>query len=261
MTEQDLLNHLAQCQAAELIRRVQTDPELEYWFRHTLVQEAAYESLLKSARADLHGRVAQAIEEAAVNSRVADAAVLAMHYEAAGMDARALPCAIAAADRARRTYAHQEALAFYDRSLAMADRLNDPDLAPQVRAIYVHRGRVLEVMGDHLAAEANYRAMLAAAERTGDTAMQADALNHLATAQAVRGGQTPDLPHNLEAALHLAERSGEPILAGQALWNMGIYYRFRDPPVLDRAPGARPCFRTGGAGGSCQPRARSGRME
>ena len=146
---------------------------------------------------------------------------------------------IAAADRARRTYAHQEALAFYDRSLAMADRLNDPNLAAQVRTIYVHRGRVLEVMGDHSAAEANYRAMLAAAERTGDTAMLADALNHLATEQAVRGGQTPDLPRNLEEALRQAERSGEPILAGQALWNMGIYYRFRDPPsaieYLERA--------------------------
>jgi tetratricopeptide (TPR) repeat protein len=238
-TEHTLLDHLARCQAAELIRRVQTEPELEYWFRHTLVQEAAYESLLKSARAELHGRVARAIEDATLNSREADAAVLAMHYEAAGMDAKALPCAIAAADRARRTYAHQEALALYDRSLAMAERLNDPSLAAQVRTIYVHRGRVLEVMGDHVAAEANYRVMLAAAERAGDTAMQADALNHLATAQAVRGGQTPDLPRTLEEALHLAEQSGEPILAGQALWNMGIYHRFRDPPssikFLERA--------------------------
>jgi tetratricopeptide (TPR) repeat protein len=153
-----------------------------------------------------------------------------MHYEAAGMDARALPCALAAADRARRTYAHQEALALYDRSLVMAERLNDPSLAAQVRTIYVHRGRVLEVMGDHSAAEANYRAMLAAAERTGDTAMQADATNHLATEQAVRGGQTPDLPHTLEDALRQAERSGEAILTGQALWNLGLYYRFRDPP-------------------------------
>jgi tetratricopeptide (TPR) repeat protein len=237
--EHTLLDHLARCQAAELIRQVQADPDLEYWFKHALVQEAAYESLLKSARAELHGRVAESIERTAVSGREADAAVLAMHFEAAGLDARALPFAIAAADRARHTYAHPEALAFYDRSLAMTDRLQDPSLATQVRMIYVHRGRVLEVMGDHLAAEANYRAMLAAAERTGDTAMQADALNHLATAQAVRGGQTPDLPHNLEAALHLAEQSGEPILAGQALWNMGIYHRFRDPPAsiefLERA--------------------------
>jgi tetratricopeptide (TPR) repeat protein len=238
-TEHTLLDHLARCQAAELIRRVQTEPELEYWFRHTLVQEAAYESLLKSARAELHGRVAASIERTAGSGRETDAALLAMHYEAAGMDARALPYAIAAADRARRTYAHPEALAFYDRSLVMAERLNDPNLTAQMRPIYVHRGRVLEVMGEHLAAEANYRAMLAAAERVGDTAMQADALNHLATTQAVHGGQTPDLPRNLEAALNLAERSGEPILAGQALWNMGIYYRFRDPPssieFLERA--------------------------
>jgi tetratricopeptide (TPR) repeat protein len=230
MAQNDLLNHLALCQAAELIRRVQAEPELEYWFRHTLVQEAAYESLLKSARAELHGRVAEAIEEAAGGSRDADAAVLAMHYEAAGIDAKALPCAIAAADRARQTYAHQEALDFYGRALGMAERLKDPNLADQVRTIYTRRGRVFEVMGDHPAAEANYEAMLAAAERAGNIAMQADALNRLVTVRAVRGGQAPDLPANMDEALRLATQSGEPILAGQALWNIGIYHRFRNPP-------------------------------
>jgi tetratricopeptide (TPR) repeat protein len=229
MSQLDLLNHLAQCQAAELIRQVQVEPELEYWFRHTLVQEAAYESLLKSARAELHGRVAQAIEAAAGGSRGVEAAVLAIHYEAAGMDAKALPCAIAAADRARQTYAHQEALGFYGRALEMAQRLNDPGLGAQIRTIYGHRGRVLEVMGDHPAAEANYKAMLVAAERAGDVAMQADAMNHLTTLQALRGGQAPELPQQMQETLRLATLSGEPLLEIRALWNMGIHARFRDP--------------------------------
>jgi tetratricopeptide (TPR) repeat protein len=229
MTNTTLASQLAQCQAAELIRRAQAEPELEYWFRHALVQEAAYESLLKSARAELHGKVAAAIEESAMDRREASAAVLALHYERAGLDAKAFPYAVMAANRARNTYAHREAVAFYDMALAMTERAGDPAMAREARMIYVHRGRVLEVAGDHPGAEANYRAMLDSARRSGDMAMQAEALNHLVTVQIVGGGLAPDLSHNLEEAATLAHQSGEPILEGRALWNMGLHNRFRDP--------------------------------
>jgi tetratricopeptide (TPR) repeat protein len=231
MAGQTLLDHLARCQTAELIRKVRAEPELEFWFKHALVQEAAYESLLKSARAELHGLVAEVIEGSTGSHREADAAVLALHYERADMDAKAFPYAIIAADRARQTYAHREALAFYDRALAMAERIGsrDPSLVTRVRNIYDSRGRVLEVAGDHPAAETNYRQMLAVAERAGDEAMQADALIHLATVQILRGGQAPDLASNLDEALRLAARCDEPILTGKALWNMGLRERFGDP--------------------------------
>ena len=229
MTKAELGSLLAQCQAAELIRQVQAEPELEYWFRHALVQEAAYESLLKSTRAELHGRVAAAIEESVSDRTEASAAVLALHYERAGLDAKAYPYAVMAADRARKTYAHREAVAFYDMALAIAERSSDPEMLRQARAIYVHRGRVLEVSGDHPGAEANYRAMLDSARRSGNLAMQADALNHLLTVQIVGGGRAPDLAPNLDEAATLAQQSGEPILEGRALWNMGLYHRFRNP--------------------------------
>ena len=212
MTEPALLDQLARCQAAELIRQAQATPEPEYWFKHTLVQEAAYESLLKSARAELHGRVAAAIEASARepdSHREADAAVLALHYERAGMDATALPYAIMAADRARRTYAHREAIAHYDKALAIVARLDSAQYLAALRTIYVSRGKVFEVSGNPQAALDNYRTMLADAERVGDIAMQADAMNHFATVQSVTAAQSADLLATLDAALDLARRSGE----------------------------------------------------
>jgi tetratricopeptide (TPR) repeat protein len=229
MTNAELVQQLAQCQAAELIRRVQAEPELEYWFRHALVQEAAYESLLKSTRAELHGQVAAAIEESAKDRTGANAAVLAMHYERAGLNAKAFPYAVMAADRARSTFAYREAVAFYDMALGIAERAGEPEMLREARMIYVHRGRVLEVAGDHSGAEANYRAMLDSARRSGDLATQADALNHLVTVQIVGGSQAQDLPANLDEAAALAQQSGEPVLTGRALWNMGLYHRFQNP--------------------------------
>jgi tetratricopeptide (TPR) repeat protein len=224
-----LAEQLSVCQSAELIRQVQVEPDLEYWFKHVLVQEAAYESLLKTTRAELHGRVAAAIEGSPGGRSEANAAVLAMHYENAGLDAKAFPYAVTAGDRARRTYANQEALAHYDRALVMAERLKDRALSTAVVQVYINRGLVLEVVNDYLKAKENYRAMFASAQRAGDLAMQAEAMNRLATVQTLTEHSDPEVLTSLDAALELAQASGAPALIARALWNIGLYYRFEQP--------------------------------
>src|SRR5260221_8799234 len=54
---------LTRLEAADLIRLVQVEPNLEYLFRHALVQDAAYESLLKSDRQTLHRVVGNILED------------------------------------------------------------------------------------------------------------------------------------------------------------------------------------------------------
>ena len=68
--------------SAELIDQVQFSPRAEYAFRHPLIRAVAYESQLKSDRARLHRRVAEAIE--AQGSVDENAALIAEHHEAAG---------------------------------------------------------------------------------------------------------------------------------------------------------------------------------
>src|SRR5258705_4370267 len=64
---------------AELIDQVRFTPGAEYAFRHPLIRSVAYQSQLKSHRAQLHRRVAAAIDESEEN-----AALIAEHLEAAG---------------------------------------------------------------------------------------------------------------------------------------------------------------------------------
>ena len=68
----------------ELIDQVMFTPRAEFEFRHPLIRTVAYESQLKSSRADLHRRLATAIELSDPESVDENAALIATHYEAAG---------------------------------------------------------------------------------------------------------------------------------------------------------------------------------
>ena len=69
---------------AELIDQVMFTPRAEYAFRHPLIRTVAYESQLKTARAELHHRLAATVEQDEPTSADENAALIATHYEAAG---------------------------------------------------------------------------------------------------------------------------------------------------------------------------------
>ncbi len=68
---------------AELIDQVRFTPDAEYAFRHPLIRAVAYESQLKSDRAEWHRRLATAIQEYAPGSVEQNAALIAEHLESA----------------------------------------------------------------------------------------------------------------------------------------------------------------------------------
>ena len=70
--------------SAELIDQVRFTPGAEYAFRHPLIRAVAYESQLKSDRADVHRRLAATIESGSPESADQNAALIAEHLEAAG---------------------------------------------------------------------------------------------------------------------------------------------------------------------------------
>src|SRR6185312_12762546 len=70
--------------SAELIDQVRFTPSAEYAFRHPLIRAVAYESQLKSDRAELHRRLAAAIQDRGPGSVEENAALIAEHLEAAG---------------------------------------------------------------------------------------------------------------------------------------------------------------------------------
>lgn len=113
---------LGQLESTELIRIADADMVeaklLAYFFRHALVQEAAYDSVLKNERRLLHRAAARAVESLYPTRLDENAALLARHYELAGDDERTFFYADRAGDAAVRLFAYPEARGHY----ATADR-------------------------------------------------------------------------------------------------------------------------------------------
>jgi class 3 adenylate cyclase len=108
---------------ADLVHARGLSPEVTYFFKHALVQEAAYASLLKSRRRDVHRRVAE--ELTGPGGRQAPAAVVAQHWEAAGEAERAAAAWQQAAEQAQCSAAAFEAEGHYRRALAAIATLPD----------------------------------------------------------------------------------------------------------------------------------------
>jgi serine phosphatase RsbU (regulator of sigma subunit) len=114
-----LFSDLSTLEAAGLIQVAKVEPDLEYNFRHTLVQDAAYASLLESDRKRLHLAVGDAIESLYPDRRKELAAILGYHFKEAGQDERALSYFKIAGDAALSGYANQEAEIQYRRALEL----------------------------------------------------------------------------------------------------------------------------------------------
>src|SRR5262249_40370649 len=84
-------------------------PEATYTFKHALVQEAAYESLLKRTRQQLHGRVVDVLQERFPERVAAEPEVVARHAEAAGRSDDAITYYARAGDQTQARSAHAEA--------------------------------------------------------------------------------------------------------------------------------------------------------
>jgi tetratricopeptide (TPR) repeat protein len=107
-------------EASGLIEIAALQPELEYMFRHALVQEAAYDSLLKQDRRGLHRAAGETILSLHPDRVDEFAGVVAMHFEQAGDSARAAEYYLPAGQHAVERFANREAVALFNRAGALA---------------------------------------------------------------------------------------------------------------------------------------------
>ncbi|HWI25860.1 MAG TPA: adenylate/guanylate cyclase domain-containing protein [Stellaceae bacterium] len=97
----------------------------EYSFKHALVRDAAYESLLLSRRRYWHERIGAALEERFPDIAVEEPELLARHFAQAGLAVRACGYRERAGDRAGSRSAYREAIAHYSVGLQLAEELAD----------------------------------------------------------------------------------------------------------------------------------------
>ena len=97
-------------------------PESDYRFKHALIQDAAYENLLKSRRQVLHRRVAEILRDRFAVTAAAEPEALAYHFTQAGLTDAAIEWWGKAGDQALRRSAFQEAIAHLGKAIEMADK-------------------------------------------------------------------------------------------------------------------------------------------
>jgi class 3 adenylate cyclase/predicted ATPase len=123
MDETALQDGLRRLVEAELLYQRGRPPRARYLFKHALIQDAAYASLLRSARQQVHANVAQALTEKLPELAKTQPELLAHHYTQAGLLGPALQHWHAAAERAIRRSAYVEAIHSIDQGLAQLAQL------------------------------------------------------------------------------------------------------------------------------------------
>ncbi len=123
MDEAALRHGLARLVEAEILFARGEPPAATYTFKHALIQETAYQSLLKRTRQQLHARVAQVLEERFPERVASEPEVVARHYEQAGLVAQASVHYQRAGERATQRSANEEAIGHLRRALALVATL------------------------------------------------------------------------------------------------------------------------------------------
>ncbi len=125
LSHDQLVPSLSELQRLDLAVETRRRPSPEYRFRHGLVQEVAYASLIDATRRKLHGRVGEALEELYPDSREDIYGLLARHFTEADLPDKAVDYLLKAGDAARALYADQEALGHYERARGFLMRMGD----------------------------------------------------------------------------------------------------------------------------------------
>ena len=125
MPRQQLDDALAQLVNAELIFRRGTPPDAEYTFKHALVQDTAYGTLLRGRRRQIHARIAATLEDQYADIVAAQPALLARHCAEAGLAEKAVVYWLKAGQQALARSAMTEAVARLRQGLEVLAGLPD----------------------------------------------------------------------------------------------------------------------------------------
>jgi class 3 adenylate cyclase/tetratricopeptide (TPR) repeat protein len=218
-------------------------PQANYRFKHALIQDAAYDSLLKSRRQALHRRAAEVLRDQP-DRAAAEPEVIAHHFTEAGLDDLAIEWWGKAGDQALRRSASQEAVAHLGKALALADKPGggkSADVATRRVQLHVAYANALIAARGHGAPETAEAFARARGSASGDE----DAPARLAADYGlwagcyVRGELSPMKTHAAACLADIEERPDSPEasvahrVAGTTLWVAGEFEQARNH--LERA--------------------------
>jgi class 3 adenylate cyclase/predicted ATPase len=222
-SEGTLVQGLAQLVDAELLYARGVAPQVTYLFKHALIQEAAYQSLLKATRRKYHGEVAETLVERFPDTAEARPELLAHHLTEAGHTEEAVAQWMKAGLRAVERSAYPEAIAHLSRGLELLETLPDsPARSREEMNLQTDLARALEVVRGWAAPEVGsaYNRALELARAVGGTPDLFSALHGLWEFHELRG-EMAVLLEEAGRLRDLAETNGDPLLRMEAQHALG----------------------------------------
>jgi class 3 adenylate cyclase/predicted ATPase len=204
LDEATLQKGLSQLVEAELVYQRGVPPQARYTFKHALIQDAAYQSLLKSKRQQLHQQIAQVLEERFPETKETQPELLAHHYTEAGLIEQAIPYWQKAGQRATERSAYAEATGHFTKGLELLKTLPDTsERAQQELTLQIALGVPLMATKGYAAPEVEkaYSRARELCQQVGEASQLFPALYGLWTF------------HNVRTELQTARELGEQLLS------------------------------------------------
>jgi len=228
LDESALQQGLHQLVEAELVYQRGLPPHATYIFKHALIQDTAYQSLLKSKRQQLHQQIAHVLVERFPQTVETQPELLAHHYTEAGLKEEAIPYWQKAGQSSVSRSANLEAISHLTKGLELLKTLPDtPEHAQQELTLQITLGTPLMAMQGFAALEVEktYARALELCRRIGETPQLSHVLFALHLFYVVRGEHKT--AHKLAVQLlTLAQRVGDPALLLDAYNALGKTFFF-----------------------------------
>ena len=242
LQEQDMRSALARLAAAELIFQQGTPPDAKYLFKHALVQDAVYASLVRNRRQQIHAQIARALEEQFPDVVASEPEMLAHHLTAAGLTERGVRYWKQAGQHASDRSAFVEATRHFNTGIELLKTLPDtPARTQEELALYIGLGAALIVTKGHGSVEVEHAYLKAHALclQMGETPELAPVLLGLWRCYIARSQlrRSRELGENL---LRLSHHNADPALAVVAHYALG-----NSSLLLAELPEARRHFEDG----------------
>ena len=222
--EETLQAGLAQLVGAELLHQRGRPPRARYIFKHALIQDAAYASLLKSTRQQVHQQIAQVFEARFPALVETQPELIAQHYTAAGCSEQAVHYWQRAGQQASDRSAHLEAISHFTTGIELLKTLPETSERTQhAVTLYIALGAALQIAKGFAAPEVEhaYTQAHALCQQVGETPELAQVLFGLWRFYAVRP-QWHTARELGETLLRLAHRAHDPALAVIAHYACGF---------------------------------------
>jgi predicted ATPase/class 3 adenylate cyclase len=222
--EPTLQHGLCRLVEAELLYQRGLPPRATYLFKHALIRDAAYESLLKRTRQHYHRQIAGALEERFAETVAAQPELLAYHLTLSEAWDSAFVYLIRSGDKARQVYANQEAITFYTQAIEASGRITPALEAAQLLPVYEGRGLVWMLLTKYDAAIADFQMMRQTARASGNRQKEGESLGHLAYVYWLTFSEahTPLVEQYAQEAMQLAQQTGDSQTLARSHLSLGL---------------------------------------